>query len=30
MRGLFVFGMVFVQRVRLVGTDRNVNVMDIA
>ena len=30
MRGLFVFGMVFVRHVRLVGTDRNVNVMEIA
>lgn len=30
MRVVFVYGMVFVQRVRLVGTDRNVNVMDIA
>ena len=30
MRVVFVYGMVFVRRVRLVGTDRNVNVMDIA
>lgn len=30
MRVVFVFDMVFVRRVRLVGTDRNVNVMEIA